>query len=137
MREIKFRTAHYNYDGTFYQFSFWGPLVDETGCYGFKGPSSVSGTTNSHQEQYTGLKDKNGVEIYEGDVYKRYNYLYKVIWSDFEDGFRGICIARKSEKNNDWELLDKSSDKHYYINSDVHNLSEVIGNIHQNPELIK
>ena len=78
--------------------------------------------------QYTGLKDKNGKEIYEGDVVSELN-LYgkpiyeKVEWLDSSCGFEpfsdssencGCCGGGLSGKN-----------------------VEVIGNIYDNPELIK
>jgi len=72
--------------------------------------------------QYTGLKDKNGKEIFEGDIVKQNNrnkevkykdgYFY-VDWADVYDAVLGKF------KNNQYGRV------------------EVIGNIYENPELLK
>ncbi len=93
--------------------------------------------------QYTGVKDKNGVEIYEGDVLQ---------FSDKWEWYRGEFKARWYRAKHarlDTKGEVKFADGWFYIYDDpdgqdrlgvpVHNCYsiEVIGNIHENLELLE
>ncbi|MDE7436777.1 MAG: YopX family protein [Lachnospiraceae bacterium] len=129
MREILFRAksagewVHGYY--TFYPHGFQTAGV----------PTHVMRDTNSHPGalhlvnpetigQYTGLTDKNGRKIFEGDIvqYSKIGALGKVVW--YEGDYIGFAVddIYDSFQQYDRELFDEV---------------EVIGNIFDNPGLLK
>lgn len=73
-------------------------------------------------EQYTGLKDAENVDIYEGDVLETYNGSR--VYVSFEEGLFIIYFS-----NTAVSLVD------YLIDGVIS--AKVIGNVHQNPELLE
>ena len=71
--------------------------------------------------QYTGLPDKNGKEIYEGDIVKLDHWKPNIWQVGFDRG--GFCFFNKKKVfAHDAKYLEKC---------------EIIGNIYENPELLK
>ena len=76
--------------------------------------------------QYTGLKDKNGKEIYEGDIIRHTND---------EADHTPYEVPPVSPEN--WEELLSIGDGEWDEGGNQYSNIEVIGNIYQNPELLK
>lgn len=76
-------------------------------------------------EQYTGLKDKNGKEIYEGDIVE-----YTTCYYGNEKRHRKVV---------EWEEWDSDDfgEPHNLGYFDLSEGMEIIGNIHENPELLE
>ena len=80
--------------------------------------------------QCTGLKDSNGTLIYEGDIVEHNHRIYKVILTDDEVASCGCCYAGFTGCGFVMETKDG-------YRGDLYNGScEVVGNIHDNPELL-
>jgi uncharacterized phage protein (TIGR01671 family) len=76
-----------------------------------------------NMQQYTGLKDKNGKEIYEGDIMRYFNYENVPYYESV-----------------DWVVIENSctdcgTASGFYIRQPTG--GEVVGNIHENPELLE
>ncbi len=136
MREIKFRVwnggemlenedlclIRHSTDNTMF------PLkLDAIGAYGIECSKII--TEKKILMQYTGLKDKNGKEIYEGDILRSWdNDLYEV-----ESCIGGFQLQTYKELKNGGAV--KGS---VYIFSAINKENcEVIGNIYESENLIK
>jgi uncharacterized phage protein (TIGR01671 family) len=82
--------------------------------------------------QCTGLKDKNGKLIYEGDIIKQGNSIYKVIFSYDDVASCGCCVGKFSGCG--FVMEDKYGSRG---DLDIYSELEVIGNIHENPDLLE
>lgn len=82
---------------------------------------NLSGQTKSTMElmQYTALKDKNGKEIFEGDIIENDSERYEIVWDEEQ-----LLWLAQSEYP---VYLSELGNKETFI----------LGNIYENPELLK
>lgn len=118
MREILFRgknakTKEWNYGGYTTDPFARSLIIDkDMGCYKIVIPETVG--------QYTGLTDKNGEKIFEGDI-----FTYKEEYAKIEyDDDSAMFIIQFDDWYMDFDFLHGHE-------------VEILGNIHDNPELLE
>lgn len=118
MREIKFRVwddDHFVYMGL------------KGAGWSFSEPLNEASAVQ--WQQFTGLTDRHGKEIYEGDLVKFTGKTkrdkirtYEVVWDDHRSRFIGKHVAYEDQ----WMPIRRFANEH-----------EVVGNIYENPDLLK
>lgn len=135
MREIKFRAWDLDFE------KMWLP---HSSCYEYlkhkNQQASITAFMNPkfcHLMQYTGLKDKNGIEIYEGDILEKETYDEQeyymlqsvVVWDH-------ACFRLKTTQHHDRNKIGI-----IYSLPNAHkrqiDMPKIIGNSYENPELLK
>lgn len=102
--------------------------------YLYLSPMPMSDYETIELMQYTGLKDKNGREVYDGDIVNAWSQVYK---GRFEVKWRqegsSCWILYPAWKNNEfWKIHGTLHEDGQFYDKGL----EVIGNIYENPELL-
>ena len=144
MRDIKFRvwdiknSAYFKFNEYVESFSVFDLVNDEACFFG----DCITGRHDEFiLEQFTGLTDKNGKEIYEGDILNCHRFYFDG-YSESEEEFNSMIEYNQNhcafmviggKCDDDDSFVHLLSD---FLSSDPKGI-EIIGNIHQNSDLLK
>ena len=105
-------------------------ICDEYDCTGAVNTMVIPETIG----QYTGLTDKNGTNIFEGDIHEHIvggkSYLFVVKHGKYYD-------FEAADKRYGWYFQNTQTNDCNSFYGDEKNYANIIGNIHDNPELLK
>jgi len=134
MRKIKFRNWAGNQKKMYYSDDFSFEFL-ENSCYVLLNGEVVGDTDWKKPMQFTGLKDRNGKEIYEGDIVEWDSLLMDGITTE-----KRRVEIRYLAKYHEYLPNDQSRGVNVLFTfprtSNAQTI-EVIGNIHENSELLK
>ena len=126
MRDIRFRAIDYvNQNWVYGSYVLVNNGIEVVECIWELNSTRATPIDSSTLGEYTGLKDKNGVEIYEGDILKCFNgsqdKVGTVVHVCYDDTYTGYYPFNRDEVG-------------FNTNS---NSIEVIGNIYEHNDLLK
>jgi uncharacterized phage protein (TIGR01671 family) len=109
----------------------------EEGNWGDVGEWEEDGYNCEARLQYTGLTDRNGKEIYDGDIVKLDDYDTHGDFGEYRIDFSGVfkVIWRDDLASFDLDKIEANVDG-WHLSEDSKGSLEVIGNIYDNPELV-
>lgn len=124
-REIKFRAWAFASNTMFYP---------DTDLGGELNNGSLTVIPNTILMQYTGLKDKNSKEIYEGDIL---NLQHRTVGCGKNTKYKNFNCLVEYYKAGFIVSWPKDYGAYRFRDGDIFSKSEIIGNIYENPELLK
>lgn len=131
-RDIEFRGMHSNK----WLYGYLVKSVDDNKFYITVSTDQFYQVREETIGQYTGLKDKNGKKIFEGDILRTPAWLY---------GEEKVCICKYNQENNVNSIIGfglYTNDAYFkkyqeLVECDEWDEFEVIGNIYENKELLE
>lgn len=137
MREIKFRGKEINTGewvfGFYTQGSFINPSTEKETVRHIIDNGMLHDVVPETIGQYTGLKDKCNVGIYEGDIVEVYDFTS--VYASKYQGVVKMCHGSWCVEHED-SIFDTVFYPSLFFDDFADRKTEITGNIHDNPELI-